>query len=210
MVTFTILLGGELVLTSRLISQIADTLVIAADSGIRHAKPLGLIPVLWVGDFDSTTGDTGKDYSSVPRIVFPHDKDMTDGELAINKALEMGAGSLILCGAFGGNRTDHALLHMTMATALAARNTPSMLTSGNEEGWPLLPGDHTFDLPDGSAFSIVAFSSIEGLSVYGAKWPLHNVRLNAGSSWTLSNKICGTLSVSLQFGKGILLVRPYL
>jgi len=208
MTVFTILLGGEITVTPRLKSQTAGTSVIAADGGIRHAKSLNLSPVLWMGDFDSTDKDMKKSYSNVPRISFPCDKDMTDGELAVNTALEKGASRLILCGAFGGDRTDHTLLHMTMSTTLAERNIPSVLTSGGEEGWPLVPGSYRFDLPDSTAFSIIAFSPIEGLSIHGAKWPLYNARVNFGSSLTLSNKICGTLGVSLQSGRGILLTKP--
>lgn len=210
MTTFTILLDGDLVPTRRLQSQIADTPVIAADSGIRYAKPLGLDPLLWVGDFDSTDKATKTRYNKVPTVLFPSDKDMTDGEIAINAALEKGASRLILCGAFGGERTDHALLHMTMAISLAEKNIPSLLTSGTEEGWPLIPGNYIFDFPERSGFSIIAFSLIEGLCINGAKWPLHNASLNFGSSWTLSNQVCGKLSVSLHSGRGILFTRPFL
>ncbi|RCK99962.1 MAG: thiamine pyrophosphokinase [Candidatus Tokpelaia sp. JSC189] len=210
MTTFTILLGGELVLTRRLQSQIADTPVIAADNGIRHAVPLGLDPILWIGDFDSTDNATKRCYNEVPTILFSSNKDMTDGELAVNAALKKGASRLILCGSFGGERTDHSLLHMTMAVSLAEKNIPSLLTSGLEEGWPLISGDYIFDFPEKSGFSIIAFSPIQGLSISGAKWPLHNASLDFGSSWTLSNQICGKLSVSLHYGKGILFTRPFL
>lgn len=210
MAAFTILLGGDLVLTARLKSQIAKTTVIAADSGMRHAKLLGITPALWVGDFDSAAKDLEQAYRTVPRVSFPRNKDMSDGEITVNAALDRGANRLVLCGAFRGKRTDHTLLHITLAITLAEKNIPCLLTSGDEEGWPLIPGHYMFDLPDGIIFSIVGFSPIEGLSIQGAKWPLHKAHLDFGSSWTLSNKICGTLAVSLQAGKGILLTRPSL
>ncbi|RCL01098.1 MAG: thiamine pyrophosphokinase [Candidatus Tokpelaia sp. JSC188] len=210
LITFSVLLGGELVPTQRLQSQIANTSVVAADSGIRHALPLALNPVLWVGDFDSTDNETKIRYNKVPTILFPSDKDMTDGELAVNFALEKGAERLILCGAFGGERTDHSLLHITMAISLAEKNIPSFLTSGIEEGWPLIPGDYIFNFPEGSSFSIIAFSKIEGLSISGAKWSLHNASLDFGSSWTLSNQVYESLSITLHSGTGILFIKPLL
>jgi thiamine pyrophosphokinase len=93
---YTILLGGELVRTPALDRQIAGTRVIAADSGMRHAEALGIVPELWVGDFDSAPPDLPDHLASVPTRKFPSDKDSTDGELAVDIALEQGATALIL------------------------------------------------------------------------------------------------------------------
>ncbi|RCL01426.1 MAG: thiamine pyrophosphokinase [Candidatus Tokpelaia sp. JSC085] len=208
MTAFTILLGGTVVPTIRLKSQIANTIVIAADSGIRHAKLLELEPILWVGDFDSTSKNMKRNHRLIPKNLFPREKNMTDGEIAVHTAMKKGATRLVLCGAFGGEKTDHVFFHMTIAIALAERHIPVMLTSGSEEGWPLVAGHYTFDFPNKTAFSIVAFSSLESLSIHGAKWPLHSRSLDFGSSRTLSNTVSGKLSISLQSGKGLLLSRP--
>lgn len=121
MSTFVILLGGDLVVTERLKRQIAGARVLAADGGMRHAEALGVEPELWLGDFDSTSGALKEKYAHVPQRTFPAAKDMTDGELALEEAFERGAKKVILCGAFGGSRTDHTLLHLTMATAQVAK-----------------------------------------------------------------------------------------
>ncbi len=130
MSTFTILLGGELVRTPRLDRQVEGARVIAADAGIGHARMLGLLPELWVGDFDSVPADLPDDLASVERQVFPAEKDKTDGELAIAVALERGATRLVLAGAFGGRRADHAFLHLALAVRLAEAGTEVILTSG--------------------------------------------------------------------------------
>ena len=49
------------------------------------------------------------------RSAIPPDKDKTDGELAVAEALARGATSLVLAGAFGGTRADHAFLHLALA-----------------------------------------------------------------------------------------------
>ena len=89
MSTFVILLGGELHATPRLMSQVAGHSVIAADSGMEHAALLGVTPEAWLGDFDSAGEALFDRYPDVPRMAFPQDKDMTDGELAIAEALSL-------------------------------------------------------------------------------------------------------------------------
>ena len=160
MSTFTILLGGDLIRTPRLDRQVEGTRVIAADAGIGHARMLGLMPELWVGDFDSVPADLPADLAAVPRQVFPPEKDKTDGELAIAAALERGATSLVLAGAFGGKRADHAFLHLALSLRLAEAGTKVLLTSGAQEGVPLLPGKAGFDYADGTLFSACSASPI--------------------------------------------------
>jgi thiamine pyrophosphokinase len=207
---FTILLGGDLVRTPLLERQIEGTRIIAADAGIGHAAMLGLMPELWVGDFDSVPPDLPAPLASVPRQTFPPEKDKTDGELAIAAALELGATSLILAGAFGGARADHAFLHLALAVRLAENGTEVLLTSGAQEGVPLLCGRlREFDYADGTLFSVLGFSDLSGLTVEGAKWPLNNVEVAFGSSLTLSNEVRGQLRITLERGRALLLAHPY-
>jgi thiamine pyrophosphokinase len=202
---FTILLGGDLTVTARLRKQVAGTRVVAADSGLRHAAALGVVPELWVGDFDSTEPEWLDAYRGVERMVFEADKDQTDGELAVGQALSRGATSLLLAGAFGGPRPDHAFLHLSMALGLMDRDVETLLSSGGQEGVPLPHETSSFDYPAGTLFSILAFSELRGLSVRGAKWPLDRVAVPFGSSLTLSNVVTGRLSVSLGEGRALLL-----
>lgn len=47
-----ILLGGDIVPTPRLVGQCQDAMVLAANSGVRHAAVLGLEVDIWLGDFE--------------------------------------------------------------------------------------------------------------------------------------------------------------
>jgi thiamine pyrophosphokinase len=202
---FTILLGGDLTVTQRLREQVADTRIIAADSGLRHAAALAVVPELWVGDFDSSDGGMIERNPDIERLVFPPDKDRTDGELAVEEALSRGASSLLLVGAFGGARPDHAFLHLSMALRLMDRGIGTLLSSGGQEGSPLPHGKSAFDYAAGTLFSNLAFSGLRGLTVRGAKWPLDHVAVPFGSSLTLSNVVTERLSVSLGEGRALLL-----
>lgn len=205
---FTLLLGGDLVMTPRLAAQVAGSRVIAADAGMQHAIALGVVPELWVGDFDSEPAGLPAELAAVERLRFPAEKDQTDGELAVDAALGRGADRLILAGAFGGPRADHGFFHLALAGRIADRQLPVLLTSGNQEGLPLEAGTAVFDYPAGTMFSILAFTPLAGLTVRGAKWPLDRVTVGFGSSLTLSNEVSDGLEIALEGGRALLIAHP--
>jgi thiamine pyrophosphokinase len=198
-----VLLGGDIAPSARLVAQCQGAIVIAADSGVRHAAVLGLTVDCWLGDFDSTTPDIERSYEHLPRKVFPADKDKTDGELAIEEGIARGADQFILVGAFGGARTDHALLHNFQALALARRGYDVVLTNGLEEAVPLLSGTRIFPLERDTQFSVIGFGPLDGVTIEGAKWPLANRSVEIGSSLTLSNVALGPVTVSIQYGEAL-------
>jgi thiamine pyrophosphokinase len=205
---FLILLGGELMPTDRLRRQIGGARVIAADSGILHADSLGVSPELWIGDFDSAPNGWQTRFAAIPRKIFPPGKDKTDGELAIDEARARGATSLILAGAFGGPRADHAFLHLTLALRLAESDIPVLLTSGAQEGRAVLPGNNPFELGERTLFSLLGVSDLKGLSISGARWPLRDVDVPFGSSLTISNEVRGRLTIALREGRAMLISHP--
>ena len=205
---FLVLLSGRLTPTPRLLTQIEGARVVAADSGMRHAAPLGVSPELWVGDFDSADSGLLADWPDVPREPYPAAKNATDGEIAVDAALLRGARSVVLAGALGGERSDHAFSHLALAAALAGRGVDIMLASGDEEGYPLCGEARTFDLPKGSLFSILAFSDVERLTIEGARYPLTNYDFAFGTTRTISNVAEGPVTIHHGGGRALLLARP--
>ncbi|WP_246704519.1 thiamine diphosphokinase [Rhizobium sp. P32RR-XVIII] len=206
---FTILLGGELVLTERLRGAVLGSRFIAADGGMRHAAALGVVPELWVGDFDSTPADLAGAFPDVPRQPYPTAKAATDGEIAVSEAIARGARRLVLAGALSGERSDHALQHLLYAVSLAEQGFDVLLTSGKEEAVPLIPGSMEIDLPKSSLFSVSGFSELRGLHIENARYPLADFHLPFGSSRTISNVAEGKVRFTLGSGRAIVLARPY-
>lgn len=203
---FAVLLSGLLSLTPRVVQQLKGTRIIAADGGMVHARTLNLMPELWVGDFDSAWPDLVNEFAQVERLEFPPAKDKTDGELAIDAALERGATELLLIGALGG-QTDHVVGHMLLAIRLAKR-LPVLLTSGLEEAYPLLTERSLkLELPPQTKFSVLPFTPLVGLTVRGAQWPLVGVDIELGSSMTLSNLALGAVEIGLESGYGVVLLQ---
>ena len=201
---FTILLAGPITPTARLRSQIEGTRVIAADGGIAHARTLELTPELWVGDFDSSNESDGNLFPDLERRTYPAAKAATDGALAVEEAIARGATSLTLIGAFGG-RTDHTFALMTQACALTHAGMPTLMTDGLEEATTLLPTPKRYDYQDGTQFSVLAFSALEGLTLTGAEWPLDAIVMPFGDTLTISNVVKDGLTASLESGRALLL-----
>ena len=206
---FVILLGGPLTVNRRLLDQVEGARVIAADGGIRHADPLGLMPEMWVGDFDSSDAALAARYADVPRLEYPAEKALTDGELALEMALDAGASEILMAGALGGERADHAWAHIVQALALALDGRRVFLTSGNEDGYPLLPGRLVVALPKASLFSVLGLDRLEGLTIQNARYPLEGHELPFGSSRTISNVAEGDVTFDLRAGRALVLARPH-
>ena len=194
--------------TPRLMNQIKDARVIAADSGMAHAHQLGLQPELWVGDFDSASEALQSQYAGVPRLEFPAEKDATDGELAISQALARGASELVLVGGLGG-RLDHTLAHAGFLLALTKREIDVILTSGKEEARALAYEVILENLGVGATLSIVPFSDLLGLTIEGVKWPLNHRKVPLGSALTVSNVVThDVVTISLLAGQGLIIAQP--
>lgn len=204
---FAILLGGEMTVTRRLRTQITGARVIAADSGIAHASSLGVVPELWVGDFDSAGSELAIQYAEVPREAFPSEKDATDGAIAIAAAKLRGASEFVLVGGLGG-QADHTLGHFGLILKLAHEGIPAILTSGIEEARAILPGNTELDLADGVRLSIVPFTDFHGLDFSGVKWPLAQRHVPLGDTLTMSNVAAGPVRISLREGYGIAIAYP--
>ena len=206
---FVVLLGGALTATPRLAADIAGARFIAADGGMRHAASLGVTPDVWVGDFDSTPPALLAAWPDVERQPYPTAKNETDGAIAVSAAAERGAKSIVLAGALGGERSDHALMHLLHAVSLAEEGFAIKLTSGEEEAWPLLPGTREIDLPKDSLFSVLGLSPLSGLFLGNVCYPLTDFSLPFGSSRTISNVAEGPIRLSLASGRAVLIARPY-
>ena len=173
-----------------------------------------LAPIIHTGD--TTGGSIGAETAlQLPDCVAPIKawaaaaKAVTDGEIAVAEAIARGATRLIFAGALGGERSDHALQHYLNALGLVEDGYEVVLTSGEEEAYPFVEqSELALELPKGALFSVLGFTTLEGLTIRNARYPLQDFRLPFGSSRTISNIAEGPISVSLSRGRAMLLARP--
>lgn len=204
---FAVLLAGPARPTAPLRAALAGRRVIAADGGIVHAGPLGVVPELWVGDFDSVPAGLGPEVVDVAREAAPREKDETDAALAVAAARARGASDILLVGALRGPRSDHAFSNLVLALGLARQGCRVALFDGSERALPLGPETLRVAAAPGQTFSILRFGPVEGLTVAGARWPLEGVELPFHSILTQSNEALGPIEVRLVRGEAILLLQ---
>lgn len=208
-VQVAVVVGGGPLSPSAVESVSEDAYVVAADSGLDHAVAAGLLPNVLVGDLDSISA-AGRmwAYEHAAEIEeHQPDKDLTDTELAIARALrvpEVGD-LLLLCGSVSASdeRLDHllgillALGHASLATLNSVR-----AVIGNTQFRMLHPGaSATLDLEPGQQFSLLALHGpCGGVNVSGARWPLIEARLTGNEARGLSNETEAKTEVSVKIG----------
>ena len=111
----------------------SESFVICADGGYRHAKNLGVIPNVLLGDNDSYTQDY-PDY--IESYKYPPEKDKTDTNIALDFALGAGYADITLLGGLGG-RIDHEYSHFwpDEIRARPRREIDSASTAKISSGW---------------------------------------------------------------------------
>jgi len=205
--------------------------VIAADFGARHALRWGWRVDLLVGDLDSLPADTarGLEASGVEVLRARAAKDETDTELAVARALEMGAEQIVICGATGG-RTDHLLANVFLLSRAPLASVDACLVDGGET-IRLLRADGEFARPkaraqgrkdatqppdaggelgrltiEGAAGDLLSLlplgADAAGVSTGGLLYPLEDETLHLGEARGISNVLTGSRAeVSLRRGR---------
>jgi thiamine pyrophosphokinase len=160
----------------------------------------GYAPDVVIGDFDSLDPEQRAELQRRGARIetHPRDKDQTDGQLAIEHALQAGADALYLVGFLGGPRLDMAIANVLLLACYAvrmvlldARNEATLLRDGEVEMWPPEPDE---------VVSLVALTDAR-VSTDGLRWPLTNEILRAGESRGVSNEpVSNAVQVAVHTG----------
>ncbi len=181
-----------------------DAVIIAADGGLDHALAAGLEPSVLVGDLDSVSASALAWASEHTTIVrHPIDKPATDTELAVAHAASLAPDRILLV-AGAGDRLDHAVAALGALGAAAVAGVDHLEAWWGADQFVVIhgPGSTTLDLPIGTTFSVLAtHGAAEGVTVQGARWPLHDHRLEPLVGLGVSNQVVEPpVSVSVQSG----------
>ncbi|MBA3689165.1 MAG: thiamine diphosphokinase [Chloroflexi bacterium] len=180
-------------------------MVIAADSGAQWLDSGGVRPDLVIGDMDSI------DPLLLQRLAtrgvevekHPAEKDASDLDLALSRAMAGGANEVVILGGLGGRRLDHELANVLL---LVDRRWDGIRLRMIRDGTSVqaLRGASRADL-DGAAGDLVtllpAGGDATGVRTDGLRYPLVGETLPSGGSRGLSNEVAlAGASVSLEVG----------
>lgn len=186
----------------------AADLVIAADGGTVHLEKWGIAAQLVVGDLDSLPPGARERIAAAGGSieVHPREKDRSDTEIALDRAIDAGATEVVIVGALGGPRIDHAMAN-TLLLGRARLAVPVRLVRGPTT-MRLLRGGQRLELAgaSGEVVTLLALGGdAAGVTTGGLRYPLNGETLTIGSSRGVSNEITAT-PASVSCASGALLV----
>lgn len=183
-----------------------DDYIICADGGTRHALALGLQPALIVGDMDSAEPGQLQELQkgNVTIESFSHDKNETDLELAINRALALQPNKIVILGALGG-RLDQTLANISLLTDDRLSKFDIRLDDGVEEV-QLCRDEVEVHGRGGDLVSLIPWQgAVTGVLTEHLRWPLRRETLYPDKTRGISNEMLAeTASIAIE--DGLLLV----
>jgi thiamine pyrophosphokinase len=184
-------------------------LSIGADAGATRLERLGRVPDVVVGDLDSLDdGDVERLVAAGSTIErHPVDKDASDAELAVDRAVAGGAGDVVLIGALGGLRFDHELANVLLLADPALTGVELRIVRGATTVRALHGGSRL--AVEGGVGDVVSLLPIGGdaigVTTIGLRWELDRATLMIGRSRGLSNVVVEA-PASVELEDGTLLV----
>lgn len=179
-------------------------MIIAADGGARHLLAAGLVPDVAVGDFDSLSAADldALRVSGCEILSYPAAKDVTDTQIAVEQALERGAGEITIFGGMG-SRLDHSLANVLLLKLIHEKGGRGRVTDGEQTAELLVDHVELSGRP-GDVVSVVPLTAkLEGLTIKGLKFPLHEATVPMGSSLTISNEFGESAFAEITLRKGM-------
>ncbi|MBK9926112.1 MAG: thiamine diphosphokinase [Anaerolineales bacterium] len=183
-----------------------DDYIICADGGARHASSLDLKPALVIGDMDSA--DSGyiqalqADGVRIDR--YPTDKNETDLELAILKAIELDPKEIVIVAALGG-RLDQTLANIALLSDVRLSVFDIRLDDGVEEIF-FCRDQAEVKGRSGDIVSLIPWGGeVTGVQTENLQWQLKKETLYSEKTRGISNEMLENVA-RVKISTGLLLI----
>lgn len=183
-----------------------DDYIICADGGTRHALTLGLKPDLIIGDMDSVGKEDLQNLrdGGVPIELYPRDKNETDLELAVQRAIELAPKEIVIVAALGG-RLDQTLANIALLSDSQLADFDIRLDDGVEEIFFCRDQVEVYG-GSGDIVSLIPWGvPVHHVQTQGLKWALNDETLHPDKTRGVSNEMLAD-AASVKIGSGLLLV----
>lgn len=176
--------------------------VIACDRGLAYCLESGVVPDVFVGDFDSYSGAVP---ACTELIRLPTRKDDTDTGFAVRLAIERGFSRIVLVCALGG-RLDHTMANLQTCADAALRGAEVSILADDTEIFFLTGGE--LRLPKREGWSLSVFAATDrasGVTITGCRYPLSDAVLTSRFPLGVSNEQIAP-DASIRVAEGVLMV----
>lgn len=201
-----IITGGELDIewAKKWLLAVKADYIIAADSGVEYAMKIGCRVDYLLGDYDSADKNiiTQCRNNNIDMVAYPKEKDYTDTELAVRKAIECGGNPIYILGATG-TRLDHTMANIYNMKMALDNNRKCYIVNPNNriqliKDTAIISKDKQY----GKYVSILPYTDkVTKITMTGFYYPLKNYDLCKGVSVGISNEIVeDTAKIELEDG----------
>jgi thiamine pyrophosphokinase len=180
----------------------ASSFVIAADGGSRHLLRLDSPPDVLIGDLDSLPSEAQawRNINGTEVIIYPHDKNETDLELALLYAAHHFKDDIKIFGALGG-RLDQTLANIMLLAHPALADRRVELVTEFQRAWLVTE----YAEVEGQVGDLISLVPIGGdvlvAETMGLRWPLTNEVLAVGPARGVSNEMTAALAaITITYG----------
>jgi len=199
--------NGELpdIKKARLILR-ADDYIICADGGTRHASSLDLKPALVIGDMDSAESSLLQTLQADGALIelYPRDKNETDLELAINKAIELKPKEIVVVAALGGH-LDQTLANIALLSNIQLSTLNIKFDDGAEEIF-FCRDQVQVHGRSGDIVSLIPWQgAVNEIQTENLKWKLNAETLHPDKTRGISNEMTDDIA-NIKISSGMLLV----
>jgi len=183
-------------------------MIICADGGLNTADDFGIEPDIVIGDMDSVRKELLEETEEKKIIRYPIEKDLTDGRLALNYAVEIGCDEIILTCALS-DMMDHSLANIQMLSSVP-EGIMAMIAEPDLEAFVMKgAGSMVIKGKKGDRVSLVPLSElVEGINLNGLKYGMKDGRFSIEGMNGISNEMVEE-EAKVRIKKGILAVFHY-
>lgn len=180
--------------------------IIAVDGGLVKALRHGIRPDLVIGDLDSLgrKGRAELDKHGIEVVTHPSEKDQTDLELALDRAIALKPKRLVLFGVLGA-RLDQSLVNIFLLEKAARAGIAAEIVAGRERVY-LVRDRLELEAEPGDRVSLLPLTEVaRGVRTSGLRYPLNDEDLHRYSSRGISNEVIAS-PARVELREGLLLV----